>query len=418
MGLSRRDLLTASLSAGVLGSIPRLLRAEETNKTKFLFVLAGGGWDPTYVFAPMFHAANIPVPESSTAANVAGLDFVDSGSRPSVRAFLERFGDQTCFINGFEVQSVTHERCRRLLLTGSANPDGDDWPSRIAGADDSTLFPHLVMSGPAYTSRYSTSVTRVGESGQLAPLLDGTVLRGSQPFCDPISASSRAAVDAVVERRRIAAAAGQRGRGLAFADALQRVEDQRLALATITDLDLSIGVDGLNTPVSERILPAITCLERGLARCSIIEHKGIYDLGWDSHSDINMQSTHFELLFSDLSAILDQLASRSGPEGGRLIDEVVTVVISEMARAPTINGSGGKDHWTFTSAMLVGPGVAGGRVFGGFDDDFVGLPTDLASGEPSAGGTLMSTENLGATLLVMAGVDPGGFEPIEAVYSG
>jgi uncharacterized protein (DUF1501 family) len=97
---------------------------------------------------------------------------------------------------------------------------------------------------------------------------------------------------------------------------------------------------------------------------------------------------------------------------------VVTVVISEMGRAPTINASGGKDHWTFTSAMLVGPQIAGGRVFGAYDEAYVGRPIDLASGEPTDNGTLLSTENLGATLLAMADVDPGEFAPVPAVYGG
>lgn len=417
MRLSRRSLLAASLSAGALGFLPRLLRAGETNKTRFLFVFANGGWDPTYVFAPISGGSSVPAPENSTNANVAGIDFVDAASRPSVRSLLENYGSRTCFLNGFEVRSVTHERCRRLLLTGRPDPDGDDWASRIAGADESYLLPHLVMSGPAYTSRYSTSVTRVGESGQLAPLLDGTVLNSSQPFTNPISTPSRDAIDAIVERRRLAAPPTS-GRNQTFADDLQRIEEQRLALAGIPDLDLSIGVNGITTPVSERVLPAITCLERGLTRCAIIEHKGLYDLGWDSHSDIGLQSDHFELLFADLNSILGELASRTGPEGGPLLDEVVTVVFSEMGRAPTINASGGKDHWTFTSAMIIGPGVAGGRVFGAFDDSFVGRPIDLASGEPTDSGVLASTENLGATLLAMAGVDPEGIAPISAVYGG
>jgi uncharacterized protein (DUF1501 family) len=46
-----------------------------------------------------------------------------------------------------------------------------------------------------------------------------------------------------------------------------------------------------------------------------------------------------------------------GHAGGLLSDEVVVVLISEMGRFPQRNTGGGNDHWTYTSAMLVGPGV-------------------------------------------------------------
>jgi hypothetical protein len=82
------------------------------------------------------------------------------------------------------------------------------------------------------------------------------------------------------------------------------------------------------------------------------------------------------------------------------------VVLSEMGRHPQENLQAGKDHWTFTSAMLVGPGVAGGRVYGGFDDYAMGRPVDLASGQPHDGGEALTGAHLGATLLALGDVDP------------
>ena len=94
------------------------------------------------------------------------------------------------------------------------------------------------------------------------------------------------------------------------------------------------------------------------------------------------------------------------------------VVLSEMGRTPFLNGSEGKDHWTFTSAMLVGAGVAGGRSIGGYDERLFGRPVDLASGELDASGTSLRSAHLGATLLALGGVESGeqlaGYPPIEA----
>ena len=64
----------------------------------------------------------------------------------------------------------------------------------------------------------------------------------------------------------------------------------------------------------------------------------------------------------------------------------------------------------------MGPGVQGGRVIGGFDEDWLGRRVDLNSGELDEGGTLMTSAHLGATLLHLGGVDPAehlsGIDPL------
>ena len=74
-----------------------------------------------------------------------------------------------------------------------------------------------------------------------------------------------------------------------------------------------------------------------------------------------------------------------------------------------------------TSAMLVGAGIRGGQVIGGYDDSLFGRPLDLQSGETTAHGVSLEGAHLGATLLALGGVDPGDedvlAEPISAVLS-
>ena len=134
----------------------------------------------------------------------------------------------------------------------------------------------------------------------------------------------------------------------------------------------------------------------------MIRYKGWCAEGWDTHQGIELQSLNFADLFTYLDGILSDLAAREG-----LADRVTIVVFSEMGRAPQLNTWGGKDHWTFTSAMLIGAGIAGGQVIGRLDDDGIGLPVDLDSGEPSGSGAALSPDHLGATLLALADRDPG-----------
>jgi len=68
-----------------------------------------------------------------------------------------------------------------------------------------------------------------------------------------------------------------------------------------------------------------------------------------------------------------RLEALPAPEGGSLLDQTTVLVMSEMGRTPIHNAAIGKDHWPVTSAMLVGAGVAGGRVVGATDDELESL---------------------------------------------
>ena len=74
---------------------------------------------------------------------------------------------------------------------------------------------------------------------------------------------------------------------------------------------------------------------------------------------------------------------------GRLLDEVTVVVVSEMGRFPQYNNRNGKEHWTYTSALLMGSGIRGGQTIGQFDPNCFGQSIDLQSGELDANGTKM-----------------------------
>ena len=141
----------------------------------------------------------------------------------------------------------------------------------------------------------------------------------------------------------------------------------------------------------------------------MVAYDGIMDLGWDTHAANHVQSQHFEGLFESLSAILAILETSVSPSGSPLSEEVTVVVLSEMGRYPKYNTRGGREHWTFTSAMLIGSGVRGGQVIGGFDEYAAGQPLNLESGQVDEGGEYLVTGHIGATLLSLADMDPEEF---------
>ncbi len=419
---SRRDLgrlLGASaLAPGAL--LPRLSRAGEATDRRFLFVFVNGGWDPTFVFTPEVSDPDVWVDPTAQPIEAGGHVILDAPDRPQVRAFFQRWGDRTALMHGIEVRSVTHEACRRIVLTGGAASDTDDWPARIAAADPNAALPDLVISGPAFTARHTGVVTRVGPAGQLGTLLSGPLPSAPQ---SALPAAANDAVEAFLRGRAdAAAAAAEAGHAARFAgDYAAALDRLPLARSLAGELDLSVTADGWYG-VAQTARPAIDCFAAGLARCAVVEHLGEWDVGWDTHSGIARQSDHFRVLFTDLDEILGTLERTPGPSGAPLLDDVTVVVFSEMGRAPGLNALGGKDHWTFTSAMLIGSGVRGGGAAGGYADGLIGAACDLSSGAVSSSGTRLTSSHLGATLLALAGLDAATeipeAAPVTAVLAG
>ena len=424
---SRRDLLRGAGALAASGLVVPARARRAAFERKFLFVVARGGWDTTYVFTPSFSNGNVDVESDAWESEANGIPYTDSDARLSVRAFFEEYGDRAAVINGMEVRSVTHERCERILLTGSSSSGADDWASILAGrATSDLLLPHLVVYGTAITRQYTSSVVRVGNNGQLPGLLSGEALTQSGLSLAAFTPDVDALADAYLRDRvaaREAAVASALGRGPRFTNGYGRALDTLEEVYTLSDsLSLAPEDAGCARDLAEDAAVAFECMELGLTRCAMIQYDGWCSEGWDTHATNRKQGVHFELLFGYLRDLMADLDTRTSPTGGALADEVTVVVLSEMGRHPQLNSGEGKDHWTFTSAMLVGSGIRGGTVVGEMDDDFQGRPIDLESGEATESGERVLPAHLGATLLALGDIDPaehvtGGEQPIAAVMA-
>lgn len=410
--LTRRHLLSL-LPAGLVAPsglvLPRpLARLDGATDRKFLFIYCYGGWDPLMVFAPKFDTPNIDMQEGCVAAEANGIAFADHEDRPSVRQFFEDYGDRACVINGMEVRSITHERCQRMLFTGGGDAVADDWAVISASNTRNTYpTPHLVFSGPAFAAEYAANVVRAGEVGQLTELIGADALsRSTLPVSAP-SASAEALEDAFVQER-LAAFSGSAPRGSprTFGARYTAAVDNLASLRAVGDaVDLDPAASGCRRDIAKDGACMLNAFEVGLARTAITRDSGWCSVSWDTHSDNDtIQGRSFEELFGYLNEIMVDLDGRVGQSGNPLRDEVTIVVFSEMGRHPQLTG-GGRAHWTFTSAMLIGSGIRGGQVIGRINDNYEGEAVDVATGQVSESGEGLLPGHIGATLLELAGVD-------------
>lgn len=412
-----RGLAAGGLLAATTLPLHRALAADAPtgNRRKFIFVVNYGGWDPTRVFAAEFDNLSVDMERAAQSATVGDLTYVDHAQRPAVRAFMDKHYAQTLIVKGILVPSVAHENCLRLAMTGSTRQDASDWPAIMAGTQGGQFaLPHVVAAGPSFPGEFGAFVTRTGTSGQLPALLDGSIIGWS----DSPTVAPPEAAEAIMDEylsQRLAATVGIAAPG----------REATLAAAYATSLERSRSLKGLKDIVdwsqgstfTEQAKFGVDVLALGVSRCVTLSFS--YN-SWDTHvSNDIYQSQNFQMLFTGLGELMDLLASVPGETASTLAEETVVIVLSEMGRTPQLNAGQGKDHWPYTSAMLVGPGITGNRVVGAYDALYYGKKLDLASGEvDDDGGQSLSSDVLGATMLSLADVDSGDYLPGVARADG
>ena len=396
---NRREFLrggAATLSLGAVGTmLPRVAHASTTDQVLVVYWNAGG-WDPTYIFDPHFESTALDRDPYSTMGTVGELDFADAESRPSVREFLELYGGQTAFVNGMAIGSISHATCTRLMLTGSRKEEHSDLPTLVAAATGSDLtLPHVVLSGPRFPGQHGAVLS------DLSATLTGTAM-GTLPYTGTTQLGSGAEARIQDYLEQVANTTVSDGFGAHYTQYREGLG----RLSHLESVASSIAVS-VNSSESEVLASGLSALSLGLTRCLMCTGSLPERISWDSHVNNHLaQDEAFEKLFGDLHSLMEMLENTSAPGGGPLSEKATILVLSEMGRSPLMNAGGGKDHWPFTSAMVIGPQVQS-RVYGGSDEYLVGQAVNLETGALYSSGDLWTPNHLIAAVLRNFGADPG-----------
>lgn len=403
---SRRAVLGSLGAAGLLG-----LRAQaETPPVKLVVVVAAGGWDPTFTIDPRpAFTDGGPYPDLDRRDPYDVEEIADYGEirlsdnrrrRPNVGLFFDRFADRTAVVNGVWTGSLSHWQAMVQLLTGTPSEQTPD-VAAIAGATlglGGDVIASLDLGGVARFGDLAPWCARAGVGGQLGKLLaTGDGWSPSDPDRDAIRQylDARAASDADPLR---GVAALERG------VALDRLAAVRARAATLTE---ALPVTVRNT-FGDSVPFIAAALREGLCHAVVANT----EVPWDTHADSGRQHRNWDTTFQGLGDLC-VLLSEDG-----LLDRTLIVVLSELGRSPRRNRDDGTDHWTYTSAVLVGAGVAGRRRIAGTGPDLLGVGVDLDTGLPNASTAPIGYASFAAGVLDALGVDPGpwlpGVRPLRA----
>ena len=72
----------------------------------------------------------------------------------------------------------------------------------------------------------------------------------------------------------------------------------------------------------------------------------------------------------------------------------------------------------YTSALIIGPGITGGRTIGGYTELYAGIGVDPATGELDNARAGIDAQAFGATLLALGDIDPGEYINKPDVLTG
>lgn len=416
--MQRRSLLKLSATGGLLSlCTPWLLppaRAQEGSDKFWIFITAGGGWDPRFLFDPttsveqnrltqeIGHVGNIPFAPIDALPEEFGFEIDAEKQYLNPERFLQAYGSRLTVLNGVDTSTNNHDAGARAVTTGSIQEDTPAMGAMLAAAFGQKL-PLPFMSFGGYDATFDLApLSRIGSGGQvrrvaapneLNPDNDETQLYHSADTWKRIR-------DAQSERLTNMAAAQhlpKLQRSMAGLLEARETDGQLAALQVPELVDLPGNLnDAENLIRSGQV--ALSAFKSGLGVAASLSMGG-----FDTHGNHDQQQRlRMIQLLTGVGGLLDQIESQG------LSDRTFVVIGSDFGRTPNYNAEGnggGKDHWPITSFLALGPGIEGDRVVGATTDDQLARGIDPKTLEVSASGVKITPGQIHVALRKLAGLD-------------
>lgn len=409
----------------------------------FLHMHAGGGWDPTIFcdgkitasgVTPAFEnrlvleateVNGIPVPSAGPDGKFFLRDNRE-GSRPleDPHHFFSTVGKDVLVFNGLDTQTNNHETGVQGLACGHNDVELPALAALYAGVVARQRDVPLAFLAHGGYNRTGDVVGASRFPGNKVPLLINPFHAGTdRPFVSDFASKRilemREERLAALERqatlprnKRTLSAMRDAMRGGGAVELLQSVIDA--PAPTIEPFMDGIppeardyvasGDNPLFLELGKPLETILRCFQAGIS-ASATYGQG----GFDTHSDHD-RNQQAEL--GRFVARLRYVILRAQQLG--LSDKLYVLVTSDFGRTPRYNSGNGRDHWNVTSALLVGPGIRGGRAIGKTDEAFKAMrvaPNDVTRLLPDSdrSGARIHSSHLHRELRRVLGVDKAEF---------
>ena len=329
---------------------------------------------------------------------------------------MVNFADRISVVRGMTVSSVAHETALLHMHTGKPPAGFAPRSSSIAtiltellGEDD--LIPNLVSGSPSYNLDRPAWCSALGASNlnELQDLLS--------PGISNLGQGERDALDQFFSREE------ERMKTPRMQSIFENRQTSR-QLIEENVADLFNAQSNTVEPLIEKLgnnatLMAYLALTNGFSRCVSFNAIPFSDAHFGAYWK-NIHRYYLQTGFNRVAALAAELEATPYPTGGSWLDHTTIVCMSEFNRSPTLNETGGRDHATTNSCLLLGGDIVGGRTIGATHEyNMAGQSVDLLTGAVSEAGENISHEHIATTLIKSLGVeeDVGDFrvQPIDAL---
>jgi Protein of unknown function (DUF1501) len=367
----------------------------------FVQLLLSGGHDPVYTTDPKTRGdvrRDVDLPHENRIVEAGGLRL-----GPHF-APLAPLAGRLAFVNGVQVGTANHETGLKQFVRLKTNVS-----ERMPGALD------IIGSRRRHDQPVGAVHLNLSHRVMHTPSYFGQPDRfyyGERTIWDAMAEADRGQLE------RLGAAMKRQSETLERRGALSRegqataehLDEAAAFFARASQLEpftpSPASDDYTSQAMAEGMQRAAWLLENDMT-CGVLIDLGL--LGWDTHQRNAARQAEMNGYFvKHFSWFLDALAKRRN-QHGVLADNTVIVGGSDLGRFPRLNDMLGKDHLPQTSFFFSGPGIATGRVFGQTGSEMEAHPISLTTGTTPGGrgaGRELILDDVGSTLMVLAGLDP------------
>lgn len=378
--MNRRDFIKMAGAAGLALAAPLPTREAQAQEaytgSLYIFVGASGGWDPTSFCDPKgFRTSEDEagaMNRSFAAADIMAEGNIQYAPVTYYADFVRKHYQKMLVINGVDTQTNGHDSGRRHVGSGKLDEGFPAFGALVAAKYGQGLPMAFVTNGFYDTTAGTAPRTRVGNINAFERIADFNRIDDNRTFH---TAETMARIEEA-QRSRLEALKGvqklpklQHSVGTLH---LARSSDNILA-RLLENLDRDNQPDG---QLQRQAQLAIAAYKSGACVSATLSIGG-----FDTHG--NHDASHLPRL-DQLWEGVDYIWEEA--ERQNIADKLVVVVGSDFGRTPGYNDGNGKDHWSVTSMILMGNGIAGNRTIGSTNYEHqieTVNPTTLAANDPA-----------------------------------
>ncbi len=359
--IDRRSLIGTGAMGALALLAPRMAWARAETDKRFVFIIQRGAADGLGTVAPVGDPAFANA-RGALAADFDGVAKLDAlfALHPSLVTVGGLFKqEQALFAHAIAspYRDRSHFDGQNVLETGGAGAYRvkDGWMNRMLG---------VIPSGEAKAIAVAATVPMA--------------LRGSREVASYAPSALPDASDDLLQRVTMLYEGDSQ---------LHSLWSEAMSTRKLTS-DLA-GDNSRNAAATGTLAAKLLAAPDG-ARIAMIETGG-----WDTHAQ---QRGRLGAQLKGLDAMIGALQAGLGP----LWADTMVLVATEFGRTVAVNGTGGTDHGTASSAMLMGGGVKGGRVIA----DWPGLGASALYEDRDLKPTMQLDAFIGGAVAGHFGVDP------------